>query len=1536
MKNDDSPGHQRADQMSGQSDVRSRFVREGSYGLYQKDFDHDSCGVGFVARLDGQGTHTVVTDGLKVLERMQHRGAVGGDEQTGDGSGIMIRIPDDFFRNELTHIHLPPAGEYAVGMFFLPTDKEDAKQCMDMIESICRQAGYKLLAWRSVPVASGILGSFARTNEPAIVQAFIASYGTSKDAMQRQLYVLRRKIEKAVAAIMDTAGCFYVCSLSATVIVYKGMLTPRQVSQYYADLSEESLASPFCIVHSRFSTNTLPQWRLAQPFRYVAHNGEFNTIRANINRQRNRECFMTSRLLGDDLDAVVPIIDETASDSAIFDNVLELFVMAGRSIPHVMMMMIPEACSAEIPMSTDKRAFYEYHSPIMEPWDGPAAVVFTDGRYIGATLDRNGLRPARYTITRDGLIVLASEAGVLDLEESSIASKGRLQPGKMFIVDLRQHCIIPDNVIKAKISRQHPYRRWVKDSRIELRGLFNPSGVPALEPQELLKKQILFGYSDEDLKTILVPMAGQGQEAIGSMGNDTGLAVLSDRSELFFNYFRQMFAQVTNPPIDPLREQVMMSLESFIENASNPLDVDQRQYRSLKLSHPVLSTRDLARIRSNAHENLAAADLDMTFEPDESGRALSEAMHRICSQAESLVDEGISLMILTDRQSGPDKIPIPSLLAVSGLHQYMLERRKRGGIGIIVEAGDIREVFHYALHLAFGCDAICPYLAFSTVRQLAEDGRLGKLSPEQAADNYVNAVKKGLLKTFSRMGISTLHSFFISQSFEAVGLGPELIDSYFKGTISRIGGIGLKELAWEAMQRYRKAYPADENTPALREPGGVYRYRKDSEAHYWSPNSITLLQQAVRQADYQLFKRFTAYMDDQYRSNGELRSLLDFVETTPIPIEEVEPIDTITRRFVSAAMSIGSIGKEAHETVAIAMNRIGAKSNCGEGGEDPERSIALPNGDSMRSRIKQIASGRFGVTAEYLMNADEIQIKIAQGAKPGEGGQLPGSKVTDYIAKIRHTVPNVTLISPPPHHDIYSIEDLAQLIYDVRQVNPLASVSVKLVSEPGVGTIASGVAKAKADRVLISGQNGGTGAAPLTAIRHVGLPWELGLAETQQALIVNNLRHQIVLQVDGHLKTGRDLAIATLLGAEEYGFGTSLLITLGCMMMRKCHLNTCPFGVATQDSRLRSEFHGKADYIVNFLRFVATEFREYMARLGFKTVDDMVGRVDMLTCKPALEKSKGRTVDLQPLLASDHLWNGVPRRFGGQFPRIEQTDFDKAVLTRLDEYFWQHPHPIEIELAVHNTDRTIAGALSGRIVRHFGSAGLPDGTIAVTMSGSAGQSFGAFLVPGITLRLIGEANDYVAKGMSGGRIAIIQSPEARFRSDRNIICGNVALYGATAGEVFINGMAGERFAVRNSGATAVVEGIGDHGCEYMTGGTVVVLGHTGKNFAAGMSGGIAYVYDPAEMFDTHCNLDMVDLEGLWDNSDQKNLKQLIESHLAHTGSKTAQGMLDDWEAKYPQFVKVVPLEYRKVLERMKQNEYRDDETISATEEVYHG
>lgn len=1507
-------------------------MQQGRYGLYRTQFEHDNCGVGFIAHMDGKPRHSIVSDGLKVLNNLQHRGAVGGDQKTGDGSGIMVQIPHAFFSKTAADLKLPQPGSYAVGMFFFP-HKASVDDYKREVESSVKTNGFTTLMWREVPVESVLLGELALNTEPGIYQIFITHDTFRGEVLQRKLYVLRREIEKNVEAKLGGMDQFYICSLSSTVIVYKGMLTGDQVEAYYPDLRDPDFVSAFAIIHSRFSTNTLPEWRLAQPFRYLAHNGEINTLRGNINRETAREGFMTSKTLGDDLPKVLPVIDPSGSDSAVFDNVLELFTMAGRSIPHVMMMMIPEAYSAEIQMSADKRAFYEYHSPIMEPWDGPAAVVFTDGRFIGATLDRNGLRPARYTVMKDGLIILASETGVVDLPASEVRMKGRLHPGKMFLVDLEQHRIIPDNVIKSRLSRQYPYRRWVKNTRLELRGLFAPSGTPSMETQELLEKQILFGYTDEDLTTIVQPMASRGQEAIGSMGNDTGLAVLSDRSELLFSYFKQQFAQVTNPPIDPLREQLMMSLESFIENETNPLDVDQSQYRSFKLPHPILTSNDMAKIRSNIHKELRCTDIDITFTPDETGKNLEDALTRICEEAEKLSSQGITLMILSDKQAGKGKAPIPSLLAISALNKYMLRKKLRGKVGIIVETGEVREVFHFALHLAFGCDAICPYIAFATVRDLAEKGSLGDISPETAMDNYVNAVKKGLLKTFSRMGISTLHSFFNTQIFEAVGISDEVIDRYFTGTISRIGGAGLAEFSWEAQQRLEKAFPLDGREARLREVGGSYRYRKDSEPHYWSPDAIRLLQAATRQKSYDIFKQFTSTMDASYRTNGEIRGLLDFKEGKPISIDEVEPIEAITKRFVSAAMSIGSIGKEAHETVAIAMNRLGAKSNSGEGGEDPIRSIPLENGDSMRSRIKQVASGRFGVTTEYIMSADELQIKMAQGAKPGEGGQLPGKKVTDYIARIRHTTVGVTLISPPPHHDIYSIEDLAQLIHDLRSTNPAAEVSVKLVSEPGVGTIASGVSKAKADRVIIAGQNGGTGASPLTAIRHAGLPWELGLAETQQALIINKLRSQIIVQTDGHLKTGRDLAIATLLGAEEYGFGTSLLISLGCIMMRKCHLNTCPFGVATQDPELRKLFRGKADFVIAFLRFVAQELREYMALLGFKTIEEMVGRVDMLKFVPNPEKRKASGLKLDAILASDHLKAGVPLHFVATGDRPGLSRFDLAIDKKL-KGFWDEPKKMNIALDVNNRDRTIGAALSGKLVKAFGAAGLEEDTITFNLKGSVGQSFGAFLTKGVTLSLKGEANDYLGKGLSGGKIVVVPPEDSKIAPEKNIITGNVMMYGATSGKAFINGIAGERFCVRNSGGTAVVEGVGDHGCEYMTGGMVVILGETGKNFAAGMSGGIAYVYDPSEQFDSRCNLEMVELEGVWDANDQKALKALIQEHFDLTGSNIAQTILENWEVQYPQFVKVVPVEYRKVLERLQMNENRDAETMSVTEEVF--
>jgi len=1508
-------------------------------GLYRSRYEHDSCGIGCIAYLDGNPRHETVQQGITMLKNLQHRGAVGGDRKTGDGAGVMTAVPDELFRGVLEGVPLPDAGEYGVGMVFLPREQKAREFCMSEIEQAVISRGMECIAWRKVPVDAGSLGESARQSEPDIRQCFITSGSTEVSSLPQNLYVLRRIIERSIQRREEELDVsqFYICSLSERTIVYKGMFTPEQIDRYYLDLTDQRTASPFCVVHSRFSTNTLPQWRLAQPLRYIAHNGEFNTIQGNIRRQHSREGFMASRVLGNDLQHVTPVIDETGSDSSMFDQVMELFHVSGRSVPHVMMMMIPEAYSPEIMMGEDKRAFYEYHATIMEPWDGPAAVVFTDGRYLGGTLDRNGLRPARYTLTHDGRVIMASEAGVLDIKPGLVRAKGRLQPGKMFLVDLEQQRVVPDNEIKAKISRQFPYRRWVKQRNIELRGLFMPSGVPKLEKRQLLSKQLVFGYTDEDLKTLMVPMAKQGQEAIGSMGNDTGVPVLSDHTHLLTSYFRQLFAQVTNPPIDPLREQLVMSLESYIENESNPLDLEAKQYRALKLSHPILSIRDMVRLRNSGHRDLLPIDLDCTFTPDHTGASLKVSLDHVYAAGEQAARDGYSLLILTDRNAAQGKAPIPFLLAASGLHNHLIKKGLRGKAGIICETGEAREVIHMALPLAYGADAVCPYVAFHTVRDLSEEGLLGVITPDEASDNYVNALKKGLLKTFSRMGISTLHSFFGTQIFEALGLSREVTDTYFTGTISRIGGIGLREISREVQQRMERAFPQHTRQPKLLPPGGTYRYRRNEEAHYWSPEAVYKLHQSVRNDDYAVYKEFSSLMDRAYREYGELRGLMAFrKDCTPVDISEVEPVEAITRRFVSAAMSIGSINAETHETIALAMNRLGAKSNSGEGGEDPERGRPAAPGESRRSRIRQIASGRFGVTTEYVLQADELQIKMAQGAKPGEGGQLPGHKVSEYIAAIRHTTPGVTLISPPPHHDIYSIEDIAQLILDLHTVNPEAEVSVKLVSAPGIGTIASGVAKAQADRILVSGQNGGTGASPLTAIRHAGLPWELGLAETQQSLIRNSLREGVYLQVDGHLKTGRDLAVAALLGAEEFGFGTSLLICLGCVMMRKCHLNTCPVGVATQDPELKKKFRGKAVYIQRFLQFAAQELREVMASLGFRTVDEMVGRVDMLEFQPAVNTWKANQVNLEEILSQEHLHFSHPLH--RVRPRYQEpaSAWERTLERKLGSWLEEESPKRLIRRKITNRQRTTGAYLSGRIIKRYGPEGLPEDSITLQCTGSAGQSFGAFLVPGVTLKLAGEANDYLGKAMSGGKIILHPQRGSTFRPERSTICGNVVLYGATGGEVYIHGTAGERFAVRNSGAAAVVEGIGDHGCEYMTGGTVVVLGPTGKNFAAGMSGGIAYVYDPSELFDIRCNLDMVDLESVWNASDRKAVRELLERHLKYTGSTLAGMILRDWEAHLPLFVKVIPVDYRKVLERMKMNEDRDGETLSATEEVYDG
>jgi glutamate synthase domain-containing protein 2/glutamate synthase domain-containing protein 1/glutamate synthase domain-containing protein 3 len=1508
------------------------------YGVYRPEYEHDACGVGFIANIEGKMDHEMVTQAIRILVNLEHRGAIGGDKATGDGAGLLFQMPDRFFRI-VSHdmgLQLPELGEYAIAMVFMPKQTQLLEQCKTVCENVVAQEGAEVLGWRQVPTQNKKLGDLALQTEPLQYQLIIGRGRISPDAFERKLYVMRRIIEKEIDSWAADTSQFYIASMSSRNIVYKGLLIGSQFEEYFPDLASPDFQCAYVLVHQRYSTNTWPTWQLAQPFRFLAHNGEINTLRGNINRMRSREPNLFSDLFGEDVEKITPIIIQGGSDSAVFDNALELLVMGGRSLPHAIMMMIPEAHGPRVRMSEDKRAFYEFHSALMEPWDGPAAVAFTDGRFIGATLDRNGLRPARYTITKDGLIIMASETGVLEIPGERIQRRGRLQPGKMFLVDMHQNRVVPDHEIKAKVARRRPYRRWIKNNRTELRGLFTPSHNPPFEKERLVSLQHAFGYTQEELKMVIGPMASRGQEAIGSMGNDAALAVLSDRPQLLFAYFKQLFAQVTNPPIDPLREELVMSLESFVGHESNILVEDPGQYRGLKLSHPILTPADMARIRDAHHPHVMAKDIDILFSADGKPGNLEKGMHHLFAQAEQALDEGATMLILTDRNLDENHCAIPVMLAASGLHHHLIRVGKRTRAGLIVESGEVREVMHFCLLIAYGVDAICPYVAFHTIRQLAEDRMLEvELTPDEAMDSYITAVKKGLLKTISRMGISTIHSFFGSQIYEAVGLDSELVEKYFTGTASRIKGIGLNEIASETLKRHKRGFPEISKPESLLDPGGEYHIRIDGERHMWSTEAIYKLQMATRNNDYDTFKEYTEIIEKHSSARATLRSLFVFKKRESIPLDQVEPVKAITKRFVTAAMSYGSISKEAHEALAIAMNRIGGRSNSGEGGEDPARYIPLPNGDSKRSRIKQVASGRFGVTTEYLINADELQIKIAQGAKPGEGGQLPGHKVSQEIARVRHTTPGVTLISPPPHHDIYSIEDLAQLIYDLKAANPKAQVSVKLVSEVGVGTIAAGVAKAKADLVLISGHDGGTGASPLTSIKHTGLPWELGVAETQQALIANQLRDKIKIQTDGQLKTGRDLAIAALLGAEEFGFGTSVLITLGCIMMRKCHLNTCPVGVATQDDTLRSRFTGNPDYVERFLNFVAQELREYMAELGFKTVDEMVGRVDVLDTNRAIDHWKAKHLDFSALFES------VPgaEHFALRCIKIPEPNHQDALDYQLIEQAQQTfktRKRIKIKQEIRNVHRTVGATLSGKVVQKFGAKGLPDDTISVDFSGSAGQSFGAFLAPGISFIIRGDCNDYLGKGMSGGKIIVVPPSRASFVPNENVIVGNVVLYGATGGEIYINGLAGERFAVRNSGAKAVVEGVGDHGCEYMTGGTVVVLGPSGQNFAAGMSGGIAYIFDETEMFDTRCNLDMVDLESVWNASDKTELRTMIENHYKYTNSPKAKMILENWDTYLPLFVKVMPIDYRKVLERMKMEEDRDEETVSATEEVFNG
>jgi glutamate synthase (NADPH/NADH) large chain len=1484
-------------------------------GLYDPRFEHDACGVGFVADLNNVTSHEIVEKGIEILKNLDHRGARGAEKETGDGAGILVQTPHAFFLRECSQlgITLPEPGEYGVGQCFLPRDRQTHIGAKHVFRRALDELELDILGWRDVPTNNSTLGATAISGEPVIQQVIVRRPVScrTQDEFERRLFVARKYGIRMVRESVKGADGFYFCSLSSRTIVYKGMLTPAQVPAYYPDLTDESFASALALIHSRFSTNVLPTWPLAHPFRTLAHNGEINTLRGNINWMRSREAIISSPLFTEDeIQKMRPIVQEGSSDSGILDNVVEFLMLGGRSLPHVMMMLIPEAWEKDPEIPADRKAFYEYHGALIEPWDGPASVAFTDGTLIGATLDRNGLRPSRYCVTDDNLLIMASEAGVLDVPPEKIVQKGRLQPGKMFIASLEEGRIIPDEEIKARVCAERPYQQWLDDGKIPLAELEPPRQILQPPARRVLTRQKVFGYSLEDLRILMAPMVKNGQEPVGSMGNDTPLAVLSEKSRSLFDYFHQLFAQVTNPPIDPIREEMVMSLVSFVGGEGNILEDGPDHANVIELPQPVLTNEDLERLRWVDRQSYQAKTLSICFKA-EPGR-MQRALDRLRHEAEEYVLDGYEVIILSDRPVDSDHAAIPSLLAISAVHHHLIRKGLRSRCGVVVETGEAREVHHFACLLGFGASAVNPYVAFETI----EDMRLRKLLPnslseDEAREHYLKAVGKGLLKTMSKMGISTISSYIGAQIFEAVGLSDEVIEEYFPGTVSRIGGIDVATIERETLMRHRAAYIDVEDQTDL-ELGGLYQWRLRGERHLHNPDTIQKLQHAARTDDYALYREYARLIDDGAEAPITLRHLLDFTNLTPVPLEEVEPVDSIVRRFATGAMSFGSISWEAHTTLAIAMNRLGAKSNTGEGGEDPARYVPLPNGDSMRSAIKQVASARFGVTSSYLFNADELQIKMAQGAKPGEGGQLPGHKVDKTIARVRHSTPYVGLISPPPHHDIYSIEDLAQLIYDLKNSNPRARINVKLVAEVGVGTIAAGVAKAHADVILISGQDGGTGASPLSSIKHAGLPWELGLAEAHQVLMQNDLRDRVVLQTDGLLRTGRDIAVATLLGAEEWGVATGALIAMGCVMMRKCHLNTCPVGVATQDAELRKLFTGDPQHVVNFFRFVAQDLREHMARLGFRTVDEMVGRVDRLMPMRDVRHFKAKQLDLSRLL---HFMRANDRC--GTFCCVPQDHgLDEALdneLVRLAAPALERGERVEASFEIRNVNRTVGTILGHEITRRTGEEGLPEDTIRFKATGSAGQSFMAFAPRGLTIEIEGEANDYFCKGLSGGKAILYPPRGAAFNPNHNVICGNVSFYGATSGKAFILGPAGERFCVRNSGAHVVVEGVGDHGCEYMTGGRVVVLGPIGRNFAAGMSGGIAYIWDEDERGRPRINLGMVDPEDMVDPDDVAELKALVEEHARVTGSERAKRILATWEVQLRKFVKVMPRDYKRAL-----------------------
>ncbi len=1512
-----------------------------SSSLHEPSFEHDACGFGFVCDIAGRPSHGIVRDALTVLVNLEHRGASGSERNTGDGAGILAQVPFGFLASVAAErgLGLPIAG-YGVGMVFLPRDEASRTACEGHVAKVLVAEGLELLGWRDVPTATAGLGDTARASQPVIRQFFVGRPADVADdlAFDRRLYVARRLVEKAVSrSALPGRGDFYVSSLSCRTIVYKGMLNASQLRTFYPDIVDSRFESAIAMVHSRFSTNTFPSWARAHPYRYISHNGEINTLRGNVNWIHARQSMFRSSLFGDDLQKVLPAVDTDGSDSAILDNVLELLHLSGRSLAHAMMMLVPEPWSRDPTMSPERRAFYEYHACLMEPWDGPASIAFTDGVRVGATLDRNGLRPARYYVTADGRVVMASEAGVLDIPAEQVVAKGRIKPGQMFLVDTAAGRIISDEELKATVAAAQPYGEWIRQWLTRIEDL--PDPPDAIEPDHatVQLRQEVFGYNAEDVRLIINPMATTGTDPVGSMGNDAAIAILSERPQLLYNYFKQLFAQVTNPPVDAIREEIIMATETSIGPEDNLLEPGPRAALQLALPSPVLSNVEFEKIRQldggPISRGFRSITLPILFHASENGQGLRRAIDDVRARASEAIAEGYNLIILSDRGHDETDAPIPALLAVSAVHHHLVRAGTRTRVSLILESGEPREAHHFCLLIGYGASAINPYLAFETID---DQVRLGVIAgPTAAAEKrYRTALLKGVIKAISRMGISTVQSYHGAQVFEALGLNRDFIDEYFTWTPTRIGGIGIEAVAREVQARQERAYSS--KRPAVQHQlgiGGQYQYRVEGETHLFNPLTIHLLQRAVRTGDYGTFKDYTSLVDDQSKHLATLRGLMELRPALrPIPLEEVEPVEAIVRRFKTGAMSYGSISAEAHEALAIAMNRIGGKSNTGEGGEDPARYEPLPNGDSRNSAIKQVASGRFGVTSEYLVNARELQIKMAQGAKPGEGGQLPGSKVYPWIAKTRYSTPGVGLISPPPHHDIYSIEDLAELIHDLKNANHHARISVKLVAEVGVGTIAAGVAKAHADVVLISGHDGGTGASPLTSIKHAGIPWEIGLAEVHQVLLINDLRSRIAVEVDGQLKTGRDVVIGALLGAEEFGFATAPLVSLGCIMVRACHLNTCPVGVATQDPELRRRFAGDPQHVVNFMTFIAREVREHMARLGFRTIDEMVGRSDRLEMIPAIGHWKARGLDFSRILFQPDVPAGRGRTCTIPQEHGVEASLDATTLLNLCRPALEDGFEVRAVLPIRNVNRVVGTMLGSEVTRRWGRDGLPNDTICLTFQGSAGQSFGSFIPRGITLLLEGDANDYLGKGLSGGRIAVSPPAAARFAAHDNVITGNVALYGATAGEAFICGIAGERFAVRNSGATAVVEGVGDHGCEYMTGGRVVVLGPTGRNFAAGMSGGIAWVYDERGTFATTCNTEMVALEPLRDPSEAAEVRELVERHAALTGSVRAAALLADWGAAAGRFVRVMPNDYRRVLEaqaRMRAGGLTEDEAEMA-------